>query len=402
METFAIVGGGVGGWSAAAALRAEGFEGRVVLVGEERELPYDRPPLSKQFLCGELEREQLLLRPPGWYEEHGVETLLGVAAVGLEPSRRRLLLGDGRELAYDKLLVTTGGRARRLTVPGSELPGIAYLRTSADAERIAAMLRPGARLCVVGGGFVGLELAASAHRLGVEVTVVEALDAPLERVLGREVGAACARIHRDEGVTLRTRCAVEAFEGSEHVVAVRTADGEAIPCDMAVVGVGMNPAVEWLEPSGVELDDGILVDACCETSVPGVFAAGDVARQDHPLFGSLRVEHWQNALDQSAAAARNMLGAARPYAAVPWFWSDQYACNLQYAGHAPTWDEVVVRGDLSARRFVAFYLLDGRVAGVFGLNAGRDVRRAVKLIEARPSVDKATLVDEEADLRQLV
>jgi 3-phenylpropionate/trans-cinnamate dioxygenase ferredoxin reductase subunit len=401
-QTFTIVGGGVAGWSAAAALREEGFDGRVVLVAEEPELPYDRPPLSKDYVRGELPPEQLLLRPPEWYEEHGIETVLGVRATRLLASRRLLALSDGREQAFDRLLVATGGRPRRLRVPGGELEGVLYLRTRADAERIAAVLQPGLRLCVVGGGFLGLELAASARKLGIDVTVVTACEALLERALGREIGRLCGALHSDAGVALRLGRAIEAFEGTERVTAVRTAAGESIACDAVVVGVGLEPAVEWLAQSGVELADGIVVDTRCETGVPGVFAAGDAARQQHPLFGSLRVEHWQNALDQAAAAARNMLGAGAPYASVPWFWSDQYDCNLQYAGHPAAWDEVVVRGDAPERRFVAFYLADGRVTGAFGLNAGRDVRRAIKLIEARCPVDPAVLVDAGADLRQLV
>jgi 3-phenylpropionate/trans-cinnamate dioxygenase ferredoxin reductase subunit len=401
-QTIAIVGGGIGGWSAASTLREEGFDGRVVLIGDEPELPYDRPPLSKEYLRGEVSREQLLLRPEGWYEEHAVETLLGVRATELRLSDRVLALADGHELAFDRLLVATGGRPRRLRVPGAELEGVLYLRTRADADRIGAALQPGLRLAVVGGGFVGLEVAAAAHKLGVDVTVVEACEAPLERVLGTEMGHLCGALHTDAGVTLRTGCPVEAFEGRERVEGVRTAEGESIACDAVVVGVGMEPTVAWLERSGIDLADGVLVDERCETTVSGVFAAGDVARQQHPLLGSVRVEHWKNAVDQAAAAARNMLGADEPYALVPWFWSDQYDCNLQYAGHVAAWDEIVVRGNVSDRRFVAFYLEDGRVVGAFGVNAGRDVRRASKLIEARCHADPAMLADEGADLRELV
>lgn len=396
-----IVGAGLAGWSAAATLREGGFDGRVVLVGDEPHLPYDRPPLSKQYLRGEMDGDGPFLRPPEWYDERDIERVLGVRVERVSGDRRVVRLADGRELSYEKLLVATGGQPRRLHVPGGDLAGIMYLRRLGDAEVLRATFKPGLRLCVVGGGFIGLEVAAAACEAGVEVTVVEALEAPLVPVLGPEIGQLCARLHRDAGVEVRTRSTVEAFDGVERVTGVRTRAGDRIACDAVVVGIGIAPAVEALADSGVAIADGVVVNARCETGVPGIYAAGDVARHAHPRFGSLRVEHWQNALSQGALAARNMLGAAEPYDEVHWFWSDQHGHNLQYAGVPTSWDEIVVRGDPEAARFVAFYLRDRRVVAAFAVDRGRDLRRAQKLIDAGLPVHGAALADEGVDLREL-
>jgi 3-phenylpropionate/trans-cinnamate dioxygenase ferredoxin reductase subunit len=399
--TFAILGGGLAGWSAAATLRDRGYDGRIVIIANEREPPYDRPPLSKDYLRGERTRAETLLRPAPWYAEQEIELETGVTATHLDASNHRVVLDGGRELAYERVLVATGGRPRRLDVPGSDLAGIMYLRSIEDAERIREALLPGLRVCIVGGGFIGLEVAAAARRRGAEVTIIEALSAPLERILGHAIGDVCGELHRDQGVNIRTGCAVAGFAGTQRVSGVLAADGSLIGCDAAIVGVGIEPAVEALAGSGVKVGDGVVVDALMRTTVEGVYAAGDVARHAHPRHGSVRVEHWQNALDQGATAARNMLDAAEPYAPVHWFWSDQYDSNLQYAGFAPRWDSVVLRGDPADRSFLAFYLTDGALTAAFGMNRGRDVRRAARLIESGQRIDPRALSDEGLDLREL-
>jgi 3-phenylpropionate/trans-cinnamate dioxygenase ferredoxin reductase subunit len=402
MATFVIVGAGLAGLSAAARLRDAGFDGRVVMVGEEAAHPYDRPPLSKGYLDGSVSSEDLALRPPTWYAENAVEALLGVRAIRLQPSQKTVSLSDGRALRYDKLLIATGGHPRRLRLQGGELDGVMYLRTLSDAGRIRDTLQPGFKLCIVGAGFIGLEVAAMARSRGVDVTIVEALDAPLEGVLGSDMADFCAGVHRDAGVSFRTGTAVVAFEGRERITGLRTSADRVIACDAAILGIGLRPSLEWLEGSGLQMRDGVLTDPYCETTVREIYAAGDAARHQHALFGSLRVEHWQNARLQGAAAADNMLGAGEPYVEVPWFWSDQYQENLQHVGVATRWDDLVIRGNVAERRFTAFYLKDARVSAAFGVNAGRDVRRAAKLIEARCAVEVAELADEAVDLRDLV
>jgi 3-phenylpropionate/trans-cinnamate dioxygenase ferredoxin reductase subunit len=400
-ETVVIAGASLAGGSAAAALRDEGFEGTIVLVGAEPELPYERPPLSKGYLKGETPREKLLVRPEAFWAEHGVELELGTPAARVDPAARTLELADGRRLGYDRLLVATGGRNRRLRVPGAELPGVLDLRTIEDSERIREAAAGAGRAVVVGMGFIGSEVAATLRQLGLEVVCIEPFAVPLERVLGAEVGRAIAELHREHGVVARYGEGVEAFEGDGRVERVVTSSGERVECDFAVVGVGIEPAVEVVAGSGVEVDNGILVDELCRTSVDGVWAAGDIARHRHPLFGLVRVEHWRNAIEQGAAAARSLLGKGVPYADVHWFWSDQYDANIQYAGHHTSWDELVVRGSIEERRFVAFYLVEGVVRAAAAVDSGRDLRRAQALIRARAAVDPAKLRDPDVDLRTL-
>jgi len=401
-ETVVIVGASLAGGTAAATLRDEGFDGRVVLVGAEPELPYERPPLSKGYLKGETPREKLLVRPEAFWAEHDVALELGTSATGIDAAARRLELAGGRRLRYDRLLVTTGGRNRRLRVPGAGLPGVLDLRTIGDSERIREAAAAGTRAVVVGMGFIGSEVAATLRQLGLEVVCVEPFAVPLERVLGPVVGGAIAELHREHGVVARYGEGVEAFEGDGRVERVVTSSGERVECDFAVVGVGIEPAVEIVAGTGVEVSDGIVVDELCRTSVEGIWAAGDVARHRHPLFGLIRVEHWRNAIEQGAAAARSLLGKGAPYADVHWFWSDQYDANIQYAGHHTTWDELVVRGSLEQRKFVAFYLVGGVVRAAAAVDSGRDLRRAQALIRASVPVDPAKLRDPDVDLRTLV
>jgi 3-phenylpropionate/trans-cinnamate dioxygenase ferredoxin reductase subunit len=401
-RTIVIVGASLGGASAAFALRDEGFDGRIVLIGEEAELPYERPPLSKKYLSGEQPFEKALVRPPEQYEEHAIDLELGVRASRIHAGERIVELADGRTFLADSVLIATGASNRRPPIPGLDLDGIHDLRTRADADRLRTELVPGRRAVVVGLGFIGSEVAATLRAAGLEVVAIEVFAVPFEPVLGSEVGSALADLHRQHGVELVLGDGVEAFVGDTRVRRVRTTTGREIECDFAVVGIGVTPNVELAVDTGIEVDNGIVVDERCRTSVDGVLAVGDVANHFHPVFGErVRVEHWLNAIEQGAAAARSMLGRGGAYAELHWFWSDQYDENLQYAGHHREWDELVVRGSIEERRFVAFYLKDGVPHAAVALNLARDLRRAMGLLRARRPVDPALLCDPEIDLRSL-
>lgn len=399
--TFVIVGAGVCGASAAQALREEGFDGDVVLIGQESHLPYERPPLSKEYLQGREGSDTLPLLAASWYEEHRIQVRLGARVDSIDARSRTVRLEGGDEVEAAAVLLATGGRPRTLEAGPSER--VLYLRTLEDSDRIRARIARAARIVVVGAGFIGAEVAASARTMGLEVTVLEALDVPLERALGKEMGAVYAEIHRDEGVDLRTGEGVDSIEESGEGVKVRTSLGATIEGDAVVIGVGIEPSIELAESLGAEIDNGVVVDEFCRTSVKGVFAAGDIANHYHPVFERhIRVEHFDNSLKQGAAAARNMLGRNVPYDDPHWFWSDQYGNNLQYGGFAAEWDEIVVRGSVAERDFTAFYLNGGVLLATLGLNRGKDVRRAMKLISARATPDPAALGDEDVDLRTLM
>lgn len=397
---FVIVGAGYTGMAAVERLRNEGFDGRIVMIGDEPHYPYERPPLSKDYLRGALARERLFPRPDSWYAEHGVEAVLSTRVQRVALAERAVELSGGKRVAYDRLLIATGGRPRPLR--GIAGDRVLYLRTLDDADRLRAWLAPGSRLVVVGAGFIGCEVAATARAAGVAVTMVEALDWPLGRVFGDEIGALVAEIHRDEGVDLRCGEAVASVTEHEAEVAVTTSGGAAIACDVVAVGVGIAPNVELLAGTGVQLDNGIVVDEYCRTNADGVYAAGDVANHEHPIFGRrMRVEHYDNALRQGAAAAANMLDRKVVFDDPHWFWSDQYAYNLQYAGCADGWDQLVMRGSIHDRQFAAFYLRQGRIVAAFGVNRGKDVLAAKRLVHARAHVAPDVLRDESVDLRAL-
>ena len=400
--TFAIVGASLTGASAALTLRDEGFDGRVVLIGAEPELPYERPPLSKAYLRGEQPFEKALVRPESKYRELQIDLRLGRAAIRLDPAAREIELDGGERVSYDAVLIATGGRNRRPPIPGLELPGVYDLRTRQDADRLRAELAPGRKAVVVGLGFIGSEVAASLRASGVEVTAIEPAKAPLVRVLGEQVGAVIAALHADHGVRTIFGDTVVRFDGEQRVERVVTKGGERIDCDFAVVGIGIEPNTGIVSGTPIRIDNGIVVDEFCRTNVPGVFAAGDAANHFHPTFGRhLRVEHWQNALKQGAAAARSMLGKGQPYDEVHWFWSDQYDVNLQYAGFHATWDALVVRGSLEQHDGIAFYMNDGRVDAAVALNRGKDIRKVMPLIRQRRAVDVQSLGDPAVDLRTL-
>jgi 3-phenylpropionate/trans-cinnamate dioxygenase ferredoxin reductase subunit len=402
-RTFVIVGASLTGATAAATLRDEGFDGRVVLVGAEPAPPYERLPLSKEFLRGEQPFEEQYVREEAWYADHEVELRLGVRAVQLDVAGREVVLAGGERIAHDALLVATGGRNRKLDVPGASLPGVFDLRTVADAERIKEAASGGARIVCVGMGFIGAEVAASMRMLGLDVTVVEVFETTLYRVLGPEIGRALEGLHRDHGVRMYFNEAVASFEGDGRLESLLTSGGKRIEADVAIVGVGTEPCVELMAGTGLDQGGGIPVGPALETSVPGVFAAGDVARHEHPVFGPIRVEHFDNALKMGQAAARNMLGAGEVFNDPHWFWSDQYDSQVQMAGYAATWDHMVVRGSIEDRSFCAFLLDEaGIVRSTVSLDWKRDVRRSFGLISAQVAPDPDALVDPEVDLRTLV
>lgn len=406
-ERFVIIGASLAGASAAAALREGGFDGTVELIGAEPQLPYNRPPLSKGYLRGQERFEDQLVNPADYYTQHDIKLRLGVRVTRVDPGRKVVGLDGGEEVPYDRLLVATGGRNRTLTTPGAELPGIFQLRTVEDCDRIRAVARSGARAVVIGLGFIGSEVSASLRQMGLAVTAIEGHPVPLARVLGNEVGTVLAEIHREKGVELVMEDAVSAFEGAGRLERLRTKGGRTLECDLVVAGIGIVPNSELLAGAGAAVDNGILVDALCQSSLPGVYAAGDVANHLHPLFGRLRVEHWNNGFQQGRAAARTMLGGTQPYDYLHSFWSDQYEHLLEYVGYATHWDRVVFRGDPGSRKFLGFFLKDETLRAAMGLNRGGDpedaktegeLKLVAKLIRARVPVDPKRLADETREL----
>ncbi|HYH49473.1 MAG TPA: FAD-dependent oxidoreductase [Acidimicrobiia bacterium] len=398
-----VVGASLAGLSALETLRQEGFEGELIAVGAEPELPYDRPPLSKQVLQGQWEPDKTMLRDQGQYDALGVTWHLGRRATALDPVARTVTLDDGEPLTYDGLVIATGATPRWLpfrgtsTGPragGAQLAGVHVLRTLAECLALRAELETASRLCVVGAGFIGAEVAASARVKGVEVTMLEALPAPLARAFPAELGAACAALHLDQGVDLRCGVTVAGFEGDGRVTGVRLGDGSVVEADVVVVGIGVVPETGWLESSGLTLDNGVVCDSTCATSAPGVVAAGDIARWPNNLFGeTMRVEHWSNAVEQGAAAAKRLLaapGEAAEFAPVPYFWSDQYDTKIQFLGRCCPTDEVrIVDGSIEERRFVALFARDGRLMGALAFNRPRLLMGYRKLLAAKTSFDDA-------------
>jgi 3-phenylpropionate/trans-cinnamate dioxygenase ferredoxin reductase component len=401
-----IIGAGVAGGNAAATLRQEGFTGPVVLISREPGVPFGRPPLSKTYLRSEEDLEAWYVRPPGWYADHDVELRDGAGVVAVDPDAHAVTLDSGEELGYQKALIATGGRNRRLRLPGTDLPGIHYLRTVAECDSIKREAVPGRRAVVVGMGFIGCEVAASLTQLGVQVTAVFPGQTPLERVLGGKVGALIGAIHRANGVELLPEEQVTAFEGADRLEAVVTAAGRRIECDLAVAGVGIQPEVPVV-PAAQQ--NGILADERCRTSAPDVYVAGDVANHLHPLFGRVRVEHFNNAEKQGAAAARSMLGSTDPYSYLHSFWSDQYDHKIEYVGHADKWDDLVVRGSVAEGKLIGFYLVAGVVRAAVGLDRGGDpeldldgeMAACARLVSVRARPDPTMLADDSTDLWSL-
>ena len=402
-QSIVIVGGGLAGAKAAEALREEGYDGRLVLVGDEPRRPYERPPLSKDYLRGEAELEKAYVHAQGFYEDQSIELRTGAHVTAIDRTAHEVALAEGERIVWDRLLIATGAEPRRLDLPGADLEGVLYLRSVEDSDRLKEVIAAGGRLVVVGAGWIGSEAAASARQGGMEVTVLERLSVPLENVLGPTLGALYADIHRDHGVELLTGVALEALEGDGRVERVRLGDGSTIDCAAVLVGVGVSPRTGLAEAAGLELDNGILVDATLRTSAPGIFAAGDVANVLHPFYGRrVRVEHWANALNQGPVAGRNMLGREEPYERLPYFFSDQYDVGMEYSGLARGDDEVVIRGDLAARELIAFWIADDRVVAGMNVNVW-DVNDQVQaLIRSRARVDRTRLANPGVPLEELV
>jgi 3-phenylpropionate/trans-cinnamate dioxygenase ferredoxin reductase component len=405
-DPIVIIGSGMAGGNAAATLRDEGFSGPVVLLSREPGVPFGRPPLSKTYLRSEEDLAGWYVRPAGWYAEHDVELRNGVVVAAVDPAAHTVALDSGAEIRYEKVLIATGGRNRRIEADGADLPGIHYLRTVAECDAIKQEAVRGRSAVIVGMGFIGCEVAASLTQLGVRVTAVFPGRDPLERVLGDQVAGVMSAIHRANGVELLAGEQVAAFEGTSRVAAAVTRSGRRIECDFAVAGVGIEPDIPAV---GVEQQNGILVDERCRASAPDVYAAGDLANIQHPLFGRVRVEHYNNAEKQGAAAARSMLGSTAPYDYVYSFWSDQYDHKLEYVGHVDKWDQFVVRGSVRDGKLIGIYLVDGIVRAAVGLDRGGDpeldtdseMAACARLVATQARPAPAVLSDEKTDLWSL-
>jgi len=397
-----ILGGGVAAYSAANTLRSTGFDGPVTLVSAEPIPPYDRTALSKGFLQGRQTVEEILFKPAEHYEGLGIELRLGHRVTAVAVDRRELTLETGERVPFDALLIVTGAEPVRLHLPGFDLDGVHYLRSLTDAQALGHDLARAERVLVVGAGFIGAEVAASARALGKQVTLVDPLPVPLAGPLGQEMGSILAEVHRRQGVDLRLGRRVAQLRGHRRVEQALLDDGELVTCDVVVTGVGVRPTVGVFEGSGLAIENGILVDEHGATSLPGIYAAGDVTNWWHPVIGRrMRVEHFDNAVQQGEAAARAIAGDPRPYAPVPYFWSDQYDVNLQYVGYPGPWDQVILRGDPTVPSVTAFYLRQQVVEAVVTINRPRELRLGRRLVEARARVDPATLADLSTDLRTL-
>ncbi|MGP3926971.1 NAD(P)/FAD-dependent oxidoreductase [Streptomyces sp. 8N616] len=414
-QTFVIVGGGLAGAKAAETLRSEGFTGRVILICDERDHPYERPPLSKGYLIGNDERDSVFVHEPAWYAQAEIELHLGQPAIRLDRNAKAVTLGDGTRIHYDKLLLATGAEPRRLDIPGTDLAGVHHLRRLAHADRLRGVLatlgRDNGHLVIAGAGWIGLEVAAAARGYGAEVTVVEPQPTPLHTVVGPEMGALLTDLHSEHGVRFRFGVRLTEITGQDGMVlAARTDDGEEQPAHSVLAAIGAAPRTGLAEAAGLALVDradggGIAVDATLRTSDPDIYAAGDVAAAEHPLFGArIRVEHWANALNGGPAAARAMLGRQVSYDRVPYFFSDQYDVGLEYSGYAPpgSYDQVLLRGDVAKREFIAFWLSEGRVLAGMNVNVWDVTEPIQQLIRSGQPVDQDALADPAVPLASLI
>lgn len=400
MSAIIIVGGGQAAGQAAASLRQEGLEGRITLIGDEPHIPYQRPPLSKQYLAGEQGLDRVHLRPDKFYADKGITVQAGVRVEAIDRAARRVTTSEGQALAYDGLLLATGSLVRRLSLPGGELEGIHYLRTVADADAIKADMAPGRTAVVVGGGYIGLEVAAVCATAGLQVHVLEMEQRVLQRVTTPAMSAFYQGLHEGRGVQIHTSAQVTGFLGDSRVTAVQCGE-RSFAADLAVVGIGILPDTALAEAAGLDCDDGILVDERCRTSDPNIYAAGDCTNHPNPLLNRrLRLESVPNAMEQARVAAANLCGKDKEYAAVPWFWSDQYELKLQMAGFSADGEEQVVRGDMAANQFAVFYLKDGTVVAADAVNSPKEFMLSRRLVGQR--VNAAALANPQTDLKSLL
>ena len=404
-KTLIVVGGGLAGAKAVEGARAAGFDGRVVLIAEEPHLPYERPPLSKAVLRGEKEPNSTEVGGQDFINEHRVDMITGtsVASIDLAGRKARLNGGSGSEMEFDALVLATGATPRTLDVPGAGLAGVHYLRTVDDSVELGRAIKEGGRVAVIGTGWIGTEVAASAHQMGADVVMIDPAPVPLQRVLGAEMGEVFRRLHVDQGVTIRSGAGVSELRGSRKVEEVVLSDGSTEPATTVVVGIGVEPATALAEAAGLEVDNGVIVDEHLETSSPRVYAAGDVANAFHPHYGErIRVEHWSNALNQGQTAGRNAAGARETYDRLPYFFTDQYDLGMEYVGFGTGDDDVLVRGDVESREFIAWWLRDGKVTAAMNVNIWDVVDDLRAVVSSRRVIDRSRLADPNVPLNELV
>ncbi len=399
-DTIVVAGGGHAAAQVVDSLRRDGYAGRLVMACSEPVIPYQRPPLSKKFLAGELDADRLPIRPQSFYENIRCELLLGNPVVSIDARGRKVGLADGGSLAYDKLVLAIGGHARPIRVPGAELPGVYVLRTLADVEAIRAKLKPGVRVAIVGAGYIGLECAATFRKLGHDVTVIEMMDRVMNRVVAPEMSRFYQAEHAGHGVNLLTERRVQGLLGDDSVHAVECADGTQVPADLVIVGIGLVPNTALAESAGLACEDGIAVDEHCRTSDPDIYAIGDCCSHPSPRYGRrIRLESVDNAFEQAKSAAANICGKPTPHDKTPWFWSDQYELKLQIVGLSQHYDNVILRGDPATRSFSCCYLRGGELIALDAVNHAKDFMAARKLIAERARPDPAKLADDSLALR---
>ncbi len=402
-ETVVIIGAGQAGCDLTAALRQQGYEGRIVMIGEEPALPYRRPPLSKAYLSGEMTEEQLYIKPASTYEKQNVEVITGARVESVDREAKNVTLANGEVIGYSKLAFCTGGHARRLPLPGAEKPNVHYVRTVADIEKLKAQFLPGKRLLIIGGGYIGLEAAAVGIKKELKVTLVEAMPRLLARVTGPELSEYYYGVHTAKGVDIKLGAGVDVLEGGELVERVVLADGTRLDADVIIVGIGLIPNTELAEAAGLEVDNGILVDQQCRSSDPDIFAAGDCANHDHGfLLRRMRLESVPNASEGARVIAATICGKEAVHNGAPWFWSDQYDLKLQMVGLNQGYEEVVIRGSMDENSFSAFYLANGVIISADTVNRPKDFMMAKKLVTGRVKADAAKLSDESVELKSLI
>jgi 3-phenylpropionate/trans-cinnamate dioxygenase ferredoxin reductase subunit len=401
-ETVVIVGAGHAAGQTAASLRQKGFSGRIIMIGDEDWVPYQRPPLSKAYLAGELETERLFFKPEKFWPEHDIETMLGVHVDAIDAAVKTLTLSNGHSVQYDKLVLATGSRARELPIPGNKLHGVHYLRNIDDVEKIQPAFKEGARLVIVGGGYIGLEVAAVGRKKGLDVTVLETENRVMNRVVATEISDFFQQMHTHEGVKLELGRRVKEIQGDDKVTSVKCADGFSVATDICIIGIGIIPNTEVAAAAGIKCSNGIVVDEYCQSSDPDIFAAGDCTRHPNPILGRhLRLESVHNAIEQGKTVAASIVGTPVAYAQVPWFWSDQYNVKLQIVGITEGYDQFVIRGKPDERSFAAFYLQNGKLLAVDAINSPREFMLGKKLVAAGARFDIAELGDADKDFKEL-